>query len=109
MGVLVLRHVRRPEFGVFLVASASFPFIFANGFSWPIQAMSPAVRAVGALFPPRHGILAALRAARFETAPGDLDPHLCALLVLLGTAMVAVGIGLLLERRGAKGAGNGAV
>ena len=109
IGVLILRRVPRPEFGVFLVAASSFPFIFANGFSWPIQAMSPAVRAVGALFPPRHGILAALRAARFETAPGDLDPHLCALLVLLGTAMVATGIGLLLERRGAKDAGNGTI
>ena len=109
IGVMILRRVPRPEFGVFLVAASSFPFIFANGFSWPIQAMSPAVRAVGALFPPRHGILAALRAARFETVPGDLDPHLCALLVLLGTAMVAVGIGLLLERRRGKGTGNGGV
>ena len=107
IGVMILRRVPRPEFGVFLVAASSFPFIFANGFSWPIQAMSPAVRAVGALVPPLHGIMSAVRAARFETAPGDLDPHLCALLVLLGAATVLVGIGLLLERRRGKGAGNG--
>ena len=87
---------RRPLIVQLIFAAVGLPFFFLAGFSWPAEAIPPAIRTVAMLLPSTLAIEALVNVAQLGAALPDVRNELLGLWLL---AAVYGGIAVLVEFR----------
>jgi ABC-2 type transport system permease protein len=96
MGQAVGAWVRHRETAVVLFIATTLPQFFLVGASWPVEAIPPALRFVGQIFPSEHGIDGLVRINQMGASLADVARDwlgvLALVLVYFGLAVSSTGI-----------------
>ena len=83
MGQAVGAWVRHRETAVLLFLATSLPQFFLVGVSWPVEAIPPAMRFVGQIFPSEHGIDGLVRINQMGASLADVAHDWLGVLALM--------------------------
>ena len=83
MGQAVGAWVRHGETAVVLFIATTLPQFFLVGASWPVEAIPPALRFVGQIFPSEHGIDGLVRINQMGARLADVAQDWLAVLALV--------------------------
>jgi ABC-2 type transport system permease protein len=99
LGFAISSMFSRREAAIPILLFTSLPALFLAGFAWPVESMPPFVRALAALLPSTHAIVAILRATLMGSPAGSLLPQVGALATLALIYFVAASAILAFRRR----------
>ncbi|MDE1992941.1 MAG: ABC transporter permease [Rhizobiaceae bacterium] len=96
LGLVAARIFRKPLVLQLVTAAIGMPFLFISGFSWPTEAIPPALHYVALALPSTSAINGLVDVAQLGASISDVRQHF---LIVAGLAMVYGTLAVILERR----------
>lgn len=97
LGMLIARIFRKPMVVQLVTASVGMPFLFLSGFSWPTEAIPPALHYAALVLPSTSAINGLVDVAQLGASIYDVRQYFMTIVVL---AMVYGVMAVAVERRG---------